>query len=155
MTVSEPATPATRDIDPTASPLLSVSGLKKYFPVTRGSAAPEDCGRAGRRRTRLHRPPRRDARPGGGVGLRQDHLGRTILRLIEPTSGEIVFNGKNVRKLNTSELRYMRREMQIIFQDPFSSLNPRQTIAETIEEPILPGQPHPGQRQAVQCGCWI
>jgi oligopeptide/dipeptide ABC transporter, ATP-binding protein, C-terminal domain len=64
-------------------------------------------------------------------------LGRTILRLVEPTSGQILFDDVDITTLNARDMRYKRREMQLIFQDPFSSLNPRKTIAETIEEPIV------------------
>jgi len=109
--------------------LLEVKNLKKYFQVAAGTLhAVDDVSftlEAGRTLGVV-----------GESGCGKTTLGRTILRLIEPTSGEMVFNGKDLRKLNTSELRHMRREMQIIFQDPYSSLNPRKTIAETIEEPI-------------------
>jgi oligopeptide/dipeptide ABC transporter ATP-binding protein len=57
--------------------------------------------------------------------------------LIEPTSGQIIFDGIDVMSLNIKELRHMRRHMQLIFQDPFASLNPRKTVSETIEEPIM------------------
>ena len=57
--------------------------------------------------------------------------------MIEPTAGEIYFDGKDVTKLNASELRKMRQKMQIIFQDPYASLDPRYTVAQTIEEPLL------------------
>jgi oligopeptide/dipeptide ABC transporter ATP-binding protein len=64
-------------------------------------------------------------------------MGRSILRLVEPTGGEIFFDGVEITKLTPKEMRSRRKDMQIIFQDPFSSLNPRKTIAETIEEPIM------------------
>ncbi|MCB0347548.1 MAG: ABC transporter ATP-binding protein, partial [Bdellovibrionales bacterium] len=63
-------------------------------------------------------------------------LGRTILRLVEPTSGEMIYNGVDLAKLRPNELREMRKKMQIIFQDPYASLNPRMTIASTIMEPM-------------------
>jgi len=73
----------------------------------------------------------------GESGCGKTTAGRTILRLIEPTSGTIIFDNVDVTKLNAKQLRYMRRHMQLIFQDPFSSLNPRKTVSETIEEPII------------------
>ena len=63
-------------------------------------------------------------------------LGRTILRLIEPTSGEVYYDGKNILEYNSRQMLDMRKEMQIIFQDPYASLNPRMTVSEIIAEPI-------------------
>jgi oligopeptide/dipeptide ABC transporter ATP-binding protein len=63
--------------------------------------------------------------------------GRAILRLVEPTSGQVIFDGVDVVKLNKKEMRNIRKDMQLIFQDPFSSLNPRKTITQTIEEPLI------------------
>lgn len=72
----------------------------------------------------------------GESGCGKTTLGRTILRLIEPTSGEIIFEGKNLTTLSQSEMREMRKDIQIIFQDPYSSLNPRITIGQAIMEPM-------------------
>ena len=72
----------------------------------------------------------------GESGCGKSTTGRSILRLVEPTAGEVKFDGKDVTKLNAREMRQMRREMQIIFQDPFSSLNPRRTVEELIGEPF-------------------
>ena len=62
-------------------------------------------------------------------------LGRTILHLLDATDGQILFNGKDITNPNRRELSAMRQEMQIIFQDPFSSLNPRMSVSDTIMEP--------------------
>ena len=72
----------------------------------------------------------------GESGCGKSTTGRAILRLIEPTSGSIIFDGVDVMKLNKEEMRRMRSQMQIIFQDPFSSLNPRLTVSQAIEEPL-------------------
>ena len=73
----------------------------------------------------------------GESGCGKTTLGRALLRLIEPTAGRIVFDGRDLLSLGKTEMRRLRREMQIIFQDPFSSLNPRMRIGAMIEEPIL------------------
>lgn len=72
----------------------------------------------------------------GESGCGKTTLGRTILRLIEPTGGDITFDGKDLRQLSGAELKEMRKHMQIIFQDPYSSLNPRLTIGSAIMEPM-------------------
>lgn len=73
----------------------------------------------------------------GESGCGKSTLGRLILRLEEPTAGEIYFEGENILQFNAERLRQMRRQMQIIFQDPYSSLNPRKTVGSIIGEPLV------------------
>lgn len=72
----------------------------------------------------------------GESGCGKSTLGKTILRLIEPTEGEIILEGENITNISSYQLRHRREKMQIIFQDPYSSLNPRMTVKKIIEEPI-------------------
>jgi len=72
----------------------------------------------------------------GESGCGKTTTGRLILRLIEPTSGDIIFDGKNIPQLSKDELRELRKDMQIIFQDPYGSLNPRMTVGDIIGEPL-------------------
>jgi peptide/nickel transport system ATP-binding protein len=73
----------------------------------------------------------------GESGSGKTTTGRCILRLIEPTSGDVVFDGRDVLRLPRNELRRLRRDMQIVFQDPYSSLNPRMRAADIVEEPLV------------------
>ncbi|MCO5234216.1 MAG: ABC transporter ATP-binding protein [Chitinophagales bacterium] len=72
----------------------------------------------------------------GESGCGKTTLGRSVLRLVEPTGGEVIFEGRNIRDLHTKDLKELRKDMQIIFQDPYSSLNPRMTIGNAIMEPM-------------------
>lgn len=83
----------------------------------------------------------------GESGCGKSTTGRTILRLIEPTSGEVIFDGENIAKLNRSQLRNKRTEMQLIFQDPFSSLDPRKTVSQLIREPIVLHKKRKGEKE--------
>ncbi|MEO7369188.1 MAG: ABC transporter ATP-binding protein [Gemmatimonadaceae bacterium] len=115
-------------------PLLSVRNLRKTFPITKGI-----FGRQVGEVRAVH-DVSFDIVQGetlslvGESGCGKTTTGRAILRLIEPTSGEVRFAGKDVIAMNASELRAIRREIQIIFQDPVSSLNPRMTVGTAIRE---------------------
>ena len=105
--------------------MLEVRNLKKYFDTKKGKLhAVDDISFSIRSGETL-----------GVVG--ESGCGRTVLRLIEPTSGEVLLDGNDVTKMNAKELDLCRKDMQIIFQDPFSSLNPRMTVGQIISEPFL------------------
>ncbi|CAA7601058.1 Putative ABC transporter [Acididesulfobacillus acetoxydans] len=124
-------------VDYTASPLLDVRELKKHFPV---------------RTKDLFRPARDFVRAVDGVsffinpgetlalvgesGSGKSTTARLILRLLEPTAGEILFEGRSLGRLGPEMMRQARKQMQMIFQDPYASLNPRLTVEEIIAEPL-------------------
>lgn len=112
-----------------AEKILEVKNLKKYFDTPKGKLhAVDDVTFTIEKGKTLGIV--------GESGCGKSTTGRTILRLIEPTSGEIFFEGKDIAKYNAEEMRKMRKEMQLIFQDPFASLNPRKTVSEIIGEPL-------------------
>ncbi len=81
----------------------------------------------------------------GESGCGKTTLGRSILRLIEPTSGKIIFDGKDITHISSEEIRAYRRRMQIIFQDPYASLNPRMTVSTILSEPLEIHKLHEGK----------
>jgi len=83
----------------------------------------------------------------GESGCGKSTAGKTIIRLLEPTEGEVYFNGKNIYKFNKSSLKKLRRDVQIIFQDPYASLNPRMTIEDIVAEPLDIHQIVKGQKR--------
>ncbi|MDR5695681.1 MAG: ABC transporter ATP-binding protein [Armatimonadota bacterium] len=117
--------------------ILEVRNLKKYFPITKGFIFQRQVG-AVKAVDGVSFTIRRGETLGlvGESGCGKTTTGRVILRLQEPTAGEVIFEGKNVFALNKEELRRMRRDMQIIFQDPYSSLNPRMTVGDIVGEPL-------------------
>lgn len=117
--------------------LLEVRNLKKYFPIKRGIIFSRLVGDV-----RAVDDISFNIRKGETVGLvgesgcGKSTVARVIIRLLEPTDGEIIFEGKDITKIPQNELRKLRRDMQIIFQDPYSALNPRMTVSEIIGEPL-------------------
>lgn len=112
------------------SALLEVRGLKKYFKSGAGMLhAVDDVSFTLEKGKTLGVV--------GESGCGKTTLGRTVLHLVEPTDGQIIFEGKDVTNPSKQELRTLREDMQIIFQDPFSSLNPRMTVSEAIMEPLV------------------
>ncbi len=117
--------------------LLEVRNLRKYYPVTKGFIFQRQVG-AVKAVDDISFFIRKGETLGlvGESGCGKTTTGRVILRLQEPTQGEALFEGRDIFKLHKEELRRLRRDMQIIFQDPYSSLNPRMTIGDIIGEPL-------------------
>lgn len=127
-----------RPIDPVKNPvLLEIKNLKKHFPLkqtfwgktTEWVKAVDDVSLQVRKGRTLGLV--------GESGCGKTTLGRTVLRLIESTSGEIIYKGRDITQLEGEELRALRKNIQIIFQDPYASLNPRMTIGSAIMEPMI------------------
>jgi oligopeptide/dipeptide ABC transporter ATP-binding protein len=114
--------------------LLVVEGLKKYFPVRRGILQRIAGWIKAVDGIDFTVTQGKTLGLVGESGCGKSTTARLVLRLIEPDQGKIVFRGKEITKLSYSEIKPIRRQMQIIFQDPFSSLNPRMTVGQSIEE---------------------
>ena len=110
--------------------LLEVNHLKKYFPVSNGTLHAVDD-------VTFQLEEGQTLGVVGESGCGKSTLGKTILRLTTPTSGSIVFNGQEITTLSDSEFQKLRPQMQMIFQDPLSSLNPRMSVKQQIAEPLL------------------
>lgn len=119
------------------APLLEVRKLVKHFPIYSGPLRAKPTG-AVRAVDGVSFTLRKGETLGlvGESGCGKSTAGRLILRLIEPTAGEIFFDGQNLLKLNRRQMRLMRRDMQIVFQDPYGSLNPRMTVEKILGEPL-------------------
>jgi peptide/nickel transport system ATP-binding protein len=132
--VTEQPEPTT---EPARTPLVKITGVKKYFPITQGIIFQKKIGN-------VHAVDGVDLEiyPGETVGLvgetgcGKSTLARVIMRLYDATEGTIEFDGQDITKLKGGNLREVRRNMQMIFQDPFASLNPRRTVGSIISEPF-------------------
>ncbi|ELZ85233.1 dipeptide/oligopeptide/nickel ABC transporter ATP-binding protein [Haloferax gibbonsii ATCC 33959] len=148
--------------DPDADPLLSVRDLRKYFDASDGFLDrlrfDRDAGllpfSVDREYVRAVDGVSFDILPGETLGLvgesgcGKSTLARTLLRLVDPTSGDIVFDGENLAELSKEELRKRRKRMQFVFQDPQASLDPRMTVGEIVEEPMQAHGLYEGEREA-------
>ncbi|MWV44569.1 dipeptide ABC transporter ATP-binding protein [Paenibacillus sp. HJL G12] len=120
-----------------SEPLLEVSHLKKYFPIRKGLwnktighvKAVDDISFSVRRGETFGLV--------GESGCGKSTTGRSILRLIEPSEGKVMFEGREITGLSMEAMRKQRRDMQIVFQDPFSSLDPRHSVQRILEEPLI------------------
>ena len=117
-------------------PLLQVVNLRKYFPIREGffSRASEYVQAVDD--VSFSIPPGKTLGLVGESGCGKSTIGRTVLKLMDPTSGKIVLKGRDITDLTKSQMRPLRTEMQLIFQDPFSSLNPRMTAGAIVKEPL-------------------
>ena len=129
--------PAPSGPSTSTQPLLSVRGLVKEFPVRGGGIIPRTVGQV-----RAVSGVSLDIRSGETVGLvgesgcGKSTVGRCILRLHEPTAGSVVFGGQELTTASASRMRALRRDLQIVFQDPYASLNPRWTVNRIVAEPF-------------------
>lgn len=118
------------------TPLLSIRNLQTHFPIKKGLFGKVSG------EVKAVDEVSFDVYPGETLGLVGESgcgkttLGRSILRLVEPTGGEVIYNGTDIRSLDAKQLRLFRKQMQLIFQDPYSSLNPRLTAGTAIQEPM-------------------
>jgi len=111
------------------APLVETRNLKKYFKTPKGNLHALDG-------VNLRIEKGQTLGVVGESGCGKSTLGRVILRLLDPTGGEVLYEGKDILKYSSRQMEEMRKKMQIVFQDPYASLNPRMTVSEIIAEPI-------------------
>lgn len=110
--------------------LIELQGLKKYFSTSKGKLhAVDDVNMVFQKGTTMGVV--------GESGCGKSTLARTIIHLHEPTGGKILYNGEDITHVNRQKLRALREDLQIIFQDPYSTLNPRYTVEDTLKEPLV------------------
>jgi oligopeptide transport system ATP-binding protein len=131
-------TPLTPAAPPTGEPLLVVKNLKKYFPIKSGVfidrtvdhvKAVDDVS--------FHVNAGETLGLVGESGSGKTTTGYCVLQLLKPTDGTVLFNGKELTKIKRAGMRQVRRDLQVVFQDPYASLNPRMTVGDIVSEPLL------------------
>lgn len=129
-------------------PLLKVEGLKKYFPVRKGLLARTVGEVKAVDDVSFYVNEGETLGIVGESGCGKSTTGRMLMRLLEPTDGQVEFGGKELTSLTAEEMRQMRRDIQMVFQDPYASLNPRHTVGKILEEPlIVHGMGNPKERK--------
>ena len=123
------------------APLIETRALKKYFPVGDHSQLHAVDG------INLKIYPGETLGVVGESGCGKSTLGRTILRLQEPTDGQILYDGKDITKYNRRQMKQMRQNMQLIFQDPYASLDPRKSVVEIIAEYMIINRTYPSKKE--------
>jgi oligopeptide transport system ATP-binding protein len=120
-----------------AEVLLKVDGLKKYFPLTGGIFGKQTWAVKAVDDISFWVNKGETLGLVGESGCGKSTTGRMLMRLIDPTEGQVVFEGKDLVTLSDSDMRKARKDMQMVFQDPFASLNPRHTVEKILEEPLI------------------
>ena len=138
MSETETATPESAATTPASNgnDLLRVNDLVKYFPIKAGILKRTVGQVRAVDGVTLSVMPGETLGVVGESGCGKTTLGRTIMKLIEPTSGSIVFDGRDITTLKRKQMRAIRRDIQIVFQDPYASLNPRMTVRDIVSEPL-------------------
>jgi peptide/nickel transport system ATP-binding protein len=137
MTASATATGAAGSLPAESEPLLRVVGLQKHFPVTRGIVFRRKVGAVQAvDGIDFDVPAGTTLGLVGESGCGKTTTGRLLTRLLEPTGGQILFEGRDITHVSMGQMRPMRRDIQMIFQDPYSSLNPRQTVGTIVGAPF-------------------
>jgi oligopeptide/dipeptide ABC transporter ATP-binding protein len=139
-----------QDNKSTDETILKVNDLKKWFPVKQGIIFSRSTNVKAVDGVSFEIKKGETLGLVGESGCGKSTVGRTILRLIEPTSGNVIFDNVNLQSLNNEEMRKIRKDIQIIFQDPFASLNPRMTVGDIVSEPFIIHGIHKKNRAMVE-----
>ena len=135
-TLADVSTKQATAVPATAPPILEVRNLKKYFPIRRGLLVRSVGDVRAVDGVSFHVGARETLGLVGESGCGKSTVGRLILRLVDPTEGEIYLSGRRIDQLSQAQMRPERRQLQVVFQDPFSSLNPRMRAVDLVAEPL-------------------